>query len=103
MSQPVTVYLDAMSRYAAAMDEMSAGFADTRRLLTDADVTGDSFGMLPESRDVASVYEQRATDGLDVLQSGADVFADMAMAFRQMRDNYRTSDGNSARRLGAGG
>ena len=102
MSQPVKVYLDAMSRYAAAMDEMSAAFANTRRLLVDADVTGDSFGMLPESRDVAAVYEQRTTDGLEVLQSGVDVFADLAVAFRQMRDSYRTSDHNSARRLGAG-
>jgi hypothetical protein len=48
VSEPVKVYLDAMSRYAAAMDELSAGFAITRRLLIDADVTGDSFGMLPE-------------------------------------------------------
>jgi hypothetical protein len=103
VSQPVQVHLDAMSRYAAAMDELSASVASTRRLLIDADVTGDSFGMLPESRDVAAVYEQRTTDGLDVLQSGTDVFADMAIAFRQMRDNYRTSDENSARRLGAGG
>jgi hypothetical protein len=103
VSQPVQVYLDAMSRYAAAMDELSAGFANTRRLLVDADVTGDSFGMLPESRDVAGAYEQRTTDGLEVLRAGTDVFADMAVAFRQMRDNYRTSDENSARRLGAGG
>jgi hypothetical protein len=102
VSQPVKVYLDAMSRYAAAMDELSAGFGNTRRLLVDADVTGDSFGMLPESRDVAAGYEQRTTDGLDVLQDGTDVFADMAVAFRQMRDNYRTSDENSARRLGGG-
>ena len=102
MSQPVQVHLDAMSRYAAVMDEVSASVANTRRLLIDADVTADSFGMLPESRDVAAAYEQRCTDGLGVLRSGADVFADMAVAFRQMRDNYRASDENSARRLGGG-
>jgi hypothetical protein len=103
VSQPVRVHLEAMSRYAAAMDEVSAGFSNTRRLLIDADVTVDSFGMLPESLDAAVVYEQRTTDALDVLRSGTDVFADMGVAFRQMRDNYRASDENSARRLGAGG
>jgi hypothetical protein len=101
VSRPLTVYLDAMTRYAAAMDDLSADFANTRRLLTDADVTGDSFGMLPESRDVADVYQQRTTDGLDTLNAGTDVFSDMAVAFRQMRDNYHGSDQDSAHRLGA--
>jgi hypothetical protein len=100
MTQPLKVYLDAMTRYAAAMDDVRSGFADTRQTLLDADVTGDSFGMLSESRDAATVYEQRTTDGLDVLKSGEDVFGDLGDAFRQMRDNYRGSDDNSARRLG---
>jgi len=58
--------------------------------------------LLPASRDVATVYEQRTTEGLEVLRTGEDVFGDMAEAFRQMRDNYHASDGGSARRLGAG-
>lgn len=102
MSQPVKVYLESMTRYAAAMDDLSAGFGGTRQLLVDADVTGDSFGMLPASRDVAAVYEQRTTEGLDVLRTGEDVFGDMAVAFRQMRDNYHATDEGSANRLGAG-
>ena len=102
MSQPLKVYLESMTRYAAAMDDLRAGFGNTRQLLVDADVTGDSFGLLPASRDVATVYEQRTTEGLDVLRTGEDVFGDMAEAFRQMRDNYHTSDEGSARRLGAG-
>lgn len=101
MSQPVKVYLDAMTRYATAMDDLSEDFANTRRLLTDADVTEDSFGMLSESREVAGVYQQRTTDGLDTLNAGTDVFSDMAVAFRQMRDNYHSSDQHSANRLEA--
>jgi hypothetical protein len=100
MTQPLTVYLDAMTRYAEVMDDLGSGFSDTRRGLLDADVTGDSFGMLSESRDAATVYEQRTTDGLDVLKSGEDVFGDLGQAFRQMRDNYRSSDDHSAGRLG---
>jgi hypothetical protein len=102
LSQPLKVYLESMTRYAAAMDDMCAGFDGTRQSLVDADVTGDSFGMLPASRDVAAVYEQRTTEGLDVLRAGEEVFGDLAVAFRQMRDNYHASDEGSAGRLGAG-
>jgi hypothetical protein len=99
MSQPLKVYLDAMTRYAAAMDDLGTEFADTRRRLVDADVTEDSFGMLSESRDVAAVYQQRTTDGLETLNTGADVFGDLAVAFRQMRDSYQASDQGSVNRL----
>jgi hypothetical protein len=99
LSQPLKVYLDAMTRYAAAMDDLSTGFTDTRRQLVDADVTEDSFGLLSESREVAAVYQQRTTDGLETLNAGTDVFGDMAVAFRQMRDSYQASDQGSANRL----
>lgn len=102
MSQPLRVYLDSMSRYATAMDDMSADFGNIRQLLVAADVTEDSFGLLPESRDAAAVYEERTTVGLDVLRTGEDVFGDLAVAFRQMRANYRASDDSSAGRFGAG-
>jgi hypothetical protein len=102
LSQPLSVYLDAMTRYATAMDDMAAGFGKTRQQLVDADVTQDSFGMLSESRQAASTYEQRTTDGLEVLRTGEDVFTDLAAAFRQMRDNYQASDQSSANRLGGG-
>jgi flagellar biosynthesis/type III secretory pathway ATPase len=102
MKQPVKVYLDAMTRYADAMKDLSTAFGNTRSLLVGADVAEDSFGLLPESRDAARVYEQRTTDGLAVLGTGEDVFGDMAVAFRQMRDNYQGTDQASARRLGGG-
>jgi hypothetical protein len=100
MTQPPTVHLAAMTRYAQAMDELASGFGATRSLLVDADVAEDSFGLLPESGEVAAAYEQRTTDGLEVLRTGEDVFGDLAVAFRQMRDNYRASDEASARRSG---
>lgn len=99
MSQPLSVYLDAMTRYADAMEDLADGFSRTRSGLLDADVTQDSFGMLPESRDAAKVYEQRTTDGLEVLRSGEDIFGELAVGFRQMRDNYRDSDHASAKRF----
>lgn len=98
MTRPLSVHLDAMTRYAQAMDELAAGFGTSRNLLVDADVTQDSFGRVPESREVAAAYEQRTTDGLAVLRAGEDVFGDLAVAFRQMRDNYRASDRASAGR-----
>lgn len=98
----IKVYLDAMTRYAGAMEDLGTGFGNTRQLLVDADVTEDSFGLLPASRDTAKVYEQRTTDGLEVLKTGEDVFGDLGQAFRQMRDNYQASDQSSARRLGGG-
>jgi hypothetical protein len=103
LGQPLSVHLDAMTRYATAMDELAAGFGRSRQGLVDADVTEDSFGMLPESREAAGVYEQRTTDGLEVLRTGEDVFGDLAVAFRQMRDNYQASDQAAANRLGGGG
>ncbi|WP_329106438.1 hypothetical protein OG792_00980 [Micromonospora sp. NBC_01699] len=102
MTQPVKVYLDAMTRYADAMQDLGTAFGSTRSLLVDADVADDSFGLLPESREVARVYEQRTTDGLEVLRTGEDVFGELAVAFRQMRDNYRGTDEAAARRLGGG-
>lgn len=94
------VYLESMTRYADAMEDISTGFGNTRSLLVDADVTADSFGMLPESREIAATYEQRTTDGLDVLRSGEDVFGELAAAFRQIRDNYQSSDRTAAARYG---
>jgi hypothetical protein len=103
VSQPLKVHLDAMSRYADAMADLSADFAATRRFLVDADVTEDSFGMLPESRDAATVYEQRTTEGLDILRTGEDVFDGLGQAFKQMRDNYRDSDTGSGNRVRSAG
>jgi len=100
VSEALSVHLDAMARYADAMEELADGFGRIRSGLVDADVTQDSFGLLPESRDAARVYEQRTTDGLAVLRSGEDVFGEVAEGFRQMRDNYRGSDEASAERFG---
>lgn len=94
------VYLDAMTRFATAMDTMSEDFDKVRQKLVDADVTEDSFGMLPESRDAAKVYETRTTDGLAVLKAGVDVFGDLGDGFRQMRDNYQNVDNNASTQLG---
>lgn len=102
MGQPVQVYLDSMTRYATAMDQLSDGFNQTRQLLIDADVTEDSFGLLPDSRDCAEVYAERTTVGLDTLRDGTDVFGDLSQAFREMRDFYQASDQSSANNLGAG-
>jgi hypothetical protein len=103
MTQPLRVYLDAMTRYAEAMDELSEGFGSTRQLLLDADVTEDSFGMLPESRDAARIYQQRTDGGLEVLRSGEDVFSELAIGFREMRDSYRADDVATANQFGGGG
>ncbi|SDZ36578.1 hypothetical protein SAMN05444365_111103 [Micromonospora pattaloongensis] len=102
MSQPLRVHLDAMTRYAEAMAELADGFGRTRSTLLDADVTADSFGLLPESRETAAGYEQRTTEGLEVLRAGEDVFGELAVAFRQMRDNYQGADQASAQRFGGG-
>ncbi|MCY1143269.1 hypothetical protein OWR29_35185 [Actinoplanes sp. Pm04-4] len=102
MGQPVQVYLDSLSRYAAAMDDLSASLESTRKFLVDADVTEDSFGLLPDSRDCAQVYEQRTTDGLETLRNGADAFSDLSDAFRELREDYERTDQAAAGRLGAG-
>jgi len=93
------VHLDAMTRFAKAMDDMSSDCGKVRQQLLDADVTEDSFGMLPQSRDTAKVYEERTTSGLDVLQAGVDVFGDLGEGFRQMRDSYQAVDDDAAARL----
>lgn len=100
MSQPLRVHLGAMTRYAEAMEDVAERFGRTRRLLLDADVTEDSFGMLPQSRDTAEVYEERTTNGLDVLRSGEDIFSELAIAFREMRDSYQHDDQASADQFG---
>lgn len=96
MSQPLGVHLDAMSRYATAMDDLAERLGGTRTSLLDAGVTEDSFGMLPESRETASDYEQRTENGLTTLRDGERVFGELGLAFRQMRDNYQDADQVSA-------
>jgi hypothetical protein len=103
MTQPqIGVYLDAITEHARRMEAIGARFGRTRRLLLDADVAEDSFGLLPESRDSAKIYEQRTTSGLDVLRDGEDVFTDLADVMRRIRDGYRAADTGSANRLGGG-
>jgi hypothetical protein len=99
MPEDVRVHLEALSRYADAAAELAVRFAGMRRHLTDADVAADSFGLLSESREAGQLYEQRCSDGLDVLAAGEDVFGDLAVAFRQMRHSYHASDETAARRL----
>lgn len=96
MSQPLTVHLEAMSRYATAMDDLAEGLSSTHTKLVDAGVTEDSFGMLPESRETAGDYEQRTEAGLTALRDGERVFGELGVAFRQMRDNYEGADQVSA-------
>jgi hypothetical protein len=92
MTQEVKVHLDAMTRYVKELEQLSESFTGVRQRLNDADVTSDSFGMLAESRETAGVYEQRTTDGFEVLKAGEGVFDELAQAFKQMRDNYQHSD-----------
>jgi predicted kinase len=99
MSDDLRVHLEALSRYADAVEDLAERFGAVRRLLADADVTEDSFGLLSESREAGRVYRERCTDGLDVLRAGEDVFGDLAVGFRQMRDNYRAADAVSSQRL----
>jgi hypothetical protein len=99
VADDVRVHLDALSRYAEAAEQIANRFVAVRRSLADADVTDDSFGLLSESREAGRIYEQRCTDGLGVLSAGEDVFGDLALAFRQMRNGYRRADDASARRL----
>jgi hypothetical protein len=96
----IKVYLEAITKYADAMDRLGEDFGRTKQRLYDADVTEDSFGMLSESRDAAKVYQQRTTDGLDVLKSGEDIFSGLADAFNQLRTNYEQTDKNLAGQIG---
>ena len=99
----IKVYLDAITKYADAMDRLGEDFGTTKQKLYDADVTEDSFGMLSESRDAARIYEQRTTDGLDVLSSGEEIFSGVAYAFTQMRTNYEGTDTNLGNQIGGQG
>ena len=100
MTIPVKVYLDAMTKYAEAAEQLGEDFARTTQKLYDADVTEDSFGMLPESRDTAKVYEQRTTDGLDGLRAGEEVFGALGDVFRDIRRSYELTDRNQSRKMG---
>lgn len=96
----IKVYLDALTKYADAMDKLGDDFSATKQRLYDADVTEDSFGMLSESREAARIYEQRTTDGLDVLKAGEELFAGISDAFRQLRDNYQGTDQDLGTQIG---
>lgn len=95
----IKVYLDAITKYADAMDKLGEDFAATKQRLYDADVTEDSFGLLSESREAAKIYEQRTTDGLDVLKAGEELGSGIADAFRQLRTNYEGTDKDLATRI----
>jgi hypothetical protein len=100
MTVPVKVYLDAMTKYADAAERLAEDFATTSKRLYDADVTEDSFGMLPESRDTAEVYEQRTTDGLDGLKACEEIFSALGDVFRDIRRSYELTDRSLSQRMG---
>lgn len=92
MTQPMSVQLDALTSYAQAAAAISQGCSDIRSSLGCADVTDDSFGLLPESREVAETYATWTDDGLTALRDGVDVFRDISDAMRQVRKNYEGAD-----------
>ncbi len=100
MTTPVKVHLDAMTKYADAAERLGEDFATTSQKLYDADVTEDSFGMLPESRDTAEVYEQRTTDGLDGLKACEEIFGALGDVFRDIRRSYEMTDRTQAQKMG---
>lgn len=95
----VRVQLDALTQYADAAERLGEDFVTTTQRLYDADVTEDSFGMLPQSREVATTYEERTTDGLDALRAGDEVFTALADAFREIHRGYQSTDTSLSDRM----
>jgi hypothetical protein len=100
MADPIALSLDALEKYAGAVDKLGDDFGSTRQRLYDADVTEDSFGMLDASREIAEVYEQRTTDGLDALESSEELFVALSDAFKELRKAYEDVDVHNAKNMG---
>lgn len=100
MADPIALSLEALDKYSAAVDKLGDDFGSTRQRLYDADVTEDSFGMLDASREIAEVYDQRTTDGLDALQATEDLFVALSDAFKELRKAYEDVDVHNANNMG---
>ncbi|MGC9668255.1 hypothetical protein ACNTMW_17080 [Planosporangium sp. 12N6] len=98
MSDEVSVQLDALTEYARVADQIASAMEGARAALVDAGVTVDSFGMLPESREVHTAYDERCRDGLDLLSGGGEVFSALGDVFRDIRVRYETSDAHAVNR-----
>jgi len=94
------VALEALATYRQTAADVADGFDRARQGLVDADVQGDSFGLLQESQGIASKYSERCEDGLQVLTDGRDVFDALADAMDTIREAYQTADTAAAQRYG---
>jgi len=94
------VALQALATYRQAAADVADGFDRARQGLVDADVSGDSFGLLQESQGIASKYSERCEDGLQVLTDGRDVFDALADAMDAIREAYHSADLAAAQRYG---
>ncbi|NUR74386.1 MAG: hypothetical protein HOU81_26550 [Hamadaea sp.] len=94
------IALQALDSYRQTASSVADGFDRARQGLVDADVSGDSFGLLQESQGIAGKYSERCEAGLQVLTDGRDVFDALADAMEAVRDAYRTADKAAAQRYG---
>jgi hypothetical protein len=94
------IALQALSTYKQASQDVSDGFERARQSLIDADVSGDSFGLLQESQGIHAKYTERCDDGLNVLKDGRDVFDALCDAMDTIRDAYRNADTAASQRFG---
>ncbi|MEV0272913.1 MAG: hypothetical protein HOV71_27360 [Hamadaea sp.] len=94
------IALQALDGYRQAATQIADGFDRAKQGLTDADVSGDSFGLLQESQGIAGKYSERCEDGLQVLTDGRTVFDALADAMEAIRDAYRSADLAAAQRYG---
>jgi hypothetical protein len=94
------VALQALSTYKQASQDVSDGFERARQALIDADVSGDSFGLLQESHGIHTKYTERCDDGLNVLKDGRDVFDALCDAMDTIRAAYNSADTAASQRFG---
>lgn len=102
MTNPIDLSLDALEKYASVAEKIGDDFGTTRQRLYDADVTEDSFGMLDASREIAEIYDERTTDGLDALKSTEELFVALGDAFKELRKAYEGVDVHNANQFGGG-
>jgi uncharacterized membrane-anchored protein YhcB (DUF1043 family) len=96
MTQPLEVYYEDFTAYAATLDKLSKDFAKIRQSLSASGVEADSFGLLQESGEVDEEYAEATRVSLETVDDCVDTFTDTADIIRLLREDYRHRDHESS-------
>lgn len=93
---------DAVEACAGRHEDLGDNVKDIRQRLVAANVSGVSFGKLPESNELHQMYTERIEQELEGLQKLAELLHTIGEGLRANRKQYEDSDTAWSKTFGGG-